>query len=630
MKSIILNFKFYFSLIITAIIITTVSCDDTYQLEIPFGVNSNEIILADSATSTNIMVYSTGDWDVKFQEPVNWASIDKIKGNKNNSILFSSSKNFGPARKVVLVLSKSGEEDILISIVQEGALIDLQFERNSVTLLRESAPVTIGLKNNLRYDLDGIEVEVIYDDEISEKWISQINITDSTFEFVSLDNNIKESRSARVYLRYTDGNETKRETYIDITQIDKELNVITFEELRNMIANSSDELLIQDESLALEGIVISENGNPNLETNPNTGRTSIDFTENDKTAYLQSFDGKYGFRLKTKTASDNNFRQFSKVTLSLNDLLLVKESNPIRYTLKDVKSQNLIIENVGSEIDVTPKIKSIQELIDDDIYTHVTLKDCEFAIPHGSYVFSNTGYVIQTNWNTGGTTSPRADTYPSVIRDRDGSSMTVLINYMVPWYKNSKPKGRGDMKGIIVHSKLERYGIEDGFIGKYSLRPLNESDVNASKAPATKTLVEWNWFANGHDTSGVDPIRKDEDGNVLPAFGVGKLFNTDSSASTGLGANFAHYANAASKGTGNSAMHYSTKWWNHLENRGEAFVFNFSTESIENASNFTVSFTQGGGSGTLTSMHFPTYWHIEYSTDGVNYTVLPDSKYATR
>lgn len=709
--------------LLALVLLANTRCDDDFEWDIPFGVATNAITIEATAGETHIMVYSTGEWNVKFEEPINWASIDKIMEEKNSTILFSYSENFGPSRKAILRLSKSGEEDILITITQEGSPAQIVFKEQKVTIPKTGLPITIGLTNNLRYNLDEIDVEVIYDDEISEKWVSEINITTETFEFVSLENNLGEDRTARVYLRYVDGEDKTYSTYVDLTQtiedaylnvaeeisyftkfaatstqdintnmnnvslsitgvesadgtdwiatniVDNQLQysltennsgktreakiiietsnkmfkaehqviqfntaskIVTFEELKGMITATSGVLALTDPIAALEGIVISDKDNLNMETNPNTAFNKIDFTVNDKTAYIQAIDGSHGVRIQTESVEDNVFNRYSKVTLSLKDLVLVKEANPERYTLQKVTASSLNEETTGTVSNLVAKEKTIAQLTDADIYTYVTLKETEFGVPYGMYMCVNRGYVVRIGTtNAGIVDGGYMDTYPVPIRDKEGSTMHVLVNSKPTWYLNLRSQGSGNMKGILVHTTSERYGI-DASLGRYSLRPFDESDVKVEGAPFSKKLVEWNWLKDGSDVTAAGSINKDADGNVLPVVGSGKLYCTAPSVSPNLGNSFHYVPDIDSKIAIGSAIQYNAKWWNTTTNTGEAFVFNFSTQDIASAKDWSINFTQGGGSGSTATYPIPTYWQIEYSTDGTNYTVLPNSKYVVR
>lgn len=701
-------------------------CEDDSDMDLSLAVNSNGIKVPAAGGATHIMVYSTGDWHAEFAEPVDWASIDKLEEKGNSSILFSYAQNFGAARKVIINLTKD-EEVKQISVIQEGITPVLKFPVTKFTVPKTSLPARFTLDTNLKHNLGNIVIDILYDDEVSEQWISEPKVTPESFEFFALENNLGETRSARVTLKFVDGLDVTYSTFVDITQsmdaaaistmpaetnltkfeasqlvkiegnmgsslyffeqkieyiggttdwisdlmivdslmtfdvatnesgIDRSakiiltlnaqghtytaehlvnqyaraFNIITFDELKAMIPGASGEMEITDAMSGLSGVVISDKGNPNMESNPNTAFNKIDFTENEKTAYLQALDGSSGLRIKTLTEDDNTFTRYSKATISLAGLTLVKESNPERYTLKGVSVSHINEMVAGTAAYIVTKEKYIGDLTDKDMYTYVTLRDVEFSVPYGTYLNANTGYVVKSDWNTGGITNGGyVDAVPTSFRDSKGNSMHLIINALVPWYKNLLPKGSGTMSGIIVNDKLIRYGTNNGYLGLYSLRVLEEEDIVMTNAAKSNTIVEWNWIKNGSDISAVGTVNKDSEGNVLPAIGTGKLYCTGST-STGLGSQPIYFPNAASKGGINSAMHYSAKWWNAAKNEGEAFVFNFSTTGI-NASNFTVNFTQGGGSGTAATMTFPAYWQVEYSTDGTNYTVLPNSTYSVR
>lgn len=703
-----------------------VSCEDDSDMDLSLAVNSNGLKLPATGGSTHIMVYSTGEWKAEFLQPVDWASINKVEEKGNSSIFFTYSQNFGAARKVIINLMKENETE-QIAVVQEGVTPTLKFPVTKYTVPKTSLPHRFNLTSNLKHNLDSIKVNILYDDETSEDWVSNIEIAEESFSFYALENNLGETRSARVTLSFTDGLDKEYSTFVDITQSMEEAtieqqtnetnftkfeaqgsvtlagnmltslsffqpnivytkgsgdwienlniggvtftydvannesgtdrsakiqltleaknktftiehtinqfatayNIYSISQLKALISGTSGQLVITDAMAAVSGIIISEKGNPNMESNPNTTFNKIDFTENEKTAYMQSTDGSTGLRIKTLTTGDNVFARYSKATVMLSGLTLVKESNPERYTLKDLGASNILEIEPGSASNIVQKEKYIGNLTDNDIYTFVTLKDVEFSLPYGGYMNVNTGYTVKSNWNTQGITDGGyVDAVPTSFRDNKGGSMRLLINALVPWNRNLLPKGSGTMSGIIVNDKLIRYGINDGNIGRYSLRVIEESDIKLTSSAKAATLVEWNWIKNGTDISGIGTVSKDGDGNVLPAIGSGKLYCTGSTT-TGLGAQPIYFADAASKEVINSAMHYAAKWWNTTKNEGEAFVFNFSTSGIS-GNNFTINFTQGAGSGSAATLGFPTYWQVEYSTDGTSYTTLPNSTYCVR
>jgi len=402
----------------------------------------------------------------------------------------------------------------------------------------------------------------------------------------------------------------------------------TFAELRSLISSETGELQLAGTNKSLEGIVISDAGNPNMEVNPNLTYSSIDFAESAKTAYIQSLDGNYGLRVKAATEADNTLSRYSKVTINIDGLTLVKESNPERYTLKGLTSSNLASSVAGTASDVVSKIRTISTLSDVDLYTFVELTGVEVALPYGSYFNINVGYTLLTDWNLKGTsTAPRVDATPTLLKDITGNTLNLLTNIKASWARNTLPTGAGSVKGIVVHSKLLRYGYGTGEIGRYSLRVLEGAAISMNEASTLKKLVEWNWI--GETTQTATPIVKNEDGTVAAKIGTGSLSCTVSAAVPALGAHPIYHTDPNSKDIPNGALQYNTNWWNTGTNTGEAFVFKFSTSGLT-GKNLTVDFSQGGGSGSATTMHIPVYWQIEYSTNGTDFTVLPNSTYGIR
>lgn len=61
---------------------------------------------------------------------------------------------------------------------------------------------------------------------------------------------------------------------------------------------------------------------------------------------------------------------------------------------------------------------------------------------------------------------------------------------------------------------------------------------------------------------------------------------------------------------------------------GYAVALKFSTEGA--GANLSLNFTNSQGNAGGTSIYGPVYWQVEYSTDGVNFTVLPESGFCCR
>lgn len=505
--------------------------------------------------------------------------------------------------------------------------------RTSSQLTKGAKLDTVVLKGNMGVHFPLFESVVTY--EQGSNWIEDISLkNDSLLVLAVRENESGMDRNAQVQLRLTiDGTNLIQFTH-HVFQSKEDFALVTFEEVRGMIKAASGTTIISAQLRALEGIVVSDEGNPNMETNPNTAFNRLDLTETYRTAYIQSLDGKYGFRLKFVNAGENTLKRFSKVRISVDGMTLEKDAAPTRYTIHGVRASDVVWEEAGSELDLPNKIKTIEQLTDEDIYTQVTLSAVNIAVPYGGYMNTNGGYLTRTSWNSAGILNGGyTDAIPTRIFDKQGSAMNILVNASAPWARNTLPKGTGTISGVIVHDKLKRFGGGDGDIGRYAIRPIDVNSIALDNQGQVHTLVEWNWIANGQSlcvaTSASD-IKKDAEGNILPAVGIGTLHATVEGANFGMGAHPICNTNLAHNGVHSSAFQYTgVKWWNAAENKGEGFVFNFSSKNIT-AQGLMMNFTIGGGSGSDASNHIPTYWQVEYSLDGINYNVLPNSTFAVR
>ena len=129
----------------------------------------------------------------------------------------------------------------------------------------------------------------------------------------------------------------------------------------------------------------------NMGANPMTTESTINYEMCKKTAYVESIDGSMGFLIETETADDNIFMRYSRIQLSLKGVRLVHDTDPGRFALKGVKSAMIISSQLGTAADIPRKEQRIGQLTDDDIYTYVTLTDCELPIRKGPLTPINEG-----------------------------------------------------------------------------------------------------------------------------------------------------------------------------------------------------------------------------------------------
>ena len=98
----------------------------------------------------------------------------------------------------------------------------------------------------------------------------------------------------------------------------------------------------------------------------------VDISDNFKTGYVQSLDGKYGFKLVFNGVYDFRMPLFSRVKIDLSGAL-VEPVEPAGYVISGLDNEcyEILAENVA----VSPKIRRISELTDDDVFTYVVISE---------------------------------------------------------------------------------------------------------------------------------------------------------------------------------------------------------------------------------------------------------------
>ena len=349
-----------------------------------------------------------------------------------------------------------------------------------------------------------------------------------------------------------------------------------------------------------------------------TGQTSIDYTETYRTAYIQSLDGSQGFMIKTVTEDDNIFERYSKVRILLKGVTVEAESNPERYILKKVTSAMVMSSVSGSAADIPQKVKHYNELTDMDVYTWVTLADCELPVRKGSLTPINEGYARNTGAN-------RETKYPMLVRDRNGDSFYMLTNTTCKYRRDGSmlPYGSGNISGVLVHETHDRFvwmGSKDmGDIGRYQIRHLTREDIALEKDfenSFSALLTEYRYGKleshifrpttgdNGYltftrpdeksgdagwgvsDPSYLGPIgNKDNLDKEGPTAGI-HTGNINGNGVVENGKQMCTDKGTNSDGKGNlssaefSAWTNKCQWWNTETDRSEAWLLHFSTQGI--------------------------------------------------
>ena len=356
--------------------------------------------------------------------------------------------------------------------------------------------------NNLVPYADQIVYDITYDTPVEEgnEWLSEPMLTDEGLTFSLTQNDSSEARSATLNLSYADALGVSVSAVCKITQRAYP-TAVDFATVRGMTPGEI--------SLAgyIEGFVVSDPASKNIVSSPQTGQYAFDRTENDRTVYLESTDGRYGFCLKFATEDDNTLERFSKVRLSLDGAILEKKAVPECYTITGLTAANILETSTPDEFKIPVKTKRIAELTDDDIFTLVSVPDLEIMCKDGAYTNCTDGYSLKDDVNPIGATAPRWDVAPLMCYDKTGEVIHMLTNAAVPWRRFSSGRdlefysvvaqGSGTFRGIVVADDVAP--VRFGDLGRYQLRAMTQGEIALTEEPFSKTIVEWNWNDRQND-----------------------------------------------------------------------------------------------------------------------------------
>jgi len=364
-----------------------------------FGPYKKEIIAPWKGGTGSIPVLANQPYDIELINPDNgWLTLDtEGRGTHftgDDYFKFQATTNDGFPRMEGIRLWTHNRADT-IYIKQEGFITPkLDFSTRSIMVLGDGGQATAQLSTNL--ELEDLRQSIVYTSADEGGWISDLDISNG-FLILQTDPNADPEalRNARITLSYRDGWNRTISSTVYLTQANAKNEFgheISFSEVRDLVG-------IVNKDVYIEGRIISDIGNGNNGENMMTGQTSIDYTETYRTAYIQSLDGSQGFMIKTVTEDDNIFERYSKVRILLKGVTVEAESNPERYILKKVTSAMVMSSVSGPAADIPQKVKRYNELTDMDVYTWVTLADCELPVRKGSLTPINEGYARSTNAN---------------------------------------------------------------------------------------------------------------------------------------------------------------------------------------------------------------------------------------
>lgn len=380
------------------------------------------------------------------------------------------------------------------------------------------------------------------------------------------------------------------------------------------------------EGTFIEGIV--SGSGPNAELNLNIAPGIVDTSINDKTAYIESADGRYGFRLKFQTPDDNILKTGDMVRLDLAYCTVSKASNPDRYTIYGLRRES--VHKLG-KASLPLKEKRLSELTDDDLYTRVTVPGLELLAKQGSWCNIYERCALRSRFNDFAAvkygspeTSAAMDGWCTMLLSDEGETVMMMVNSLCPWRRDRLdiPQGAGPVSGVLVHHDVRRYG---GDVGRWCLRPMEESDIVLGAESSYETVCQWDWNRNYHFSLNFSSgeVRcidsKGMRGEVHPDYGQGLLSSQGGDRLSVMPEFDARNSEDGQIGTGARAaaalrINSETSSWYDAGGNPQGLVVSTSTEGYTGS--LFVFFSFAAGIAEQQSSGFPVDWIIQYSTDG--------------
>ncbi len=394
----------------------------------------------------------------------------------------------------------------------------------------------------------------------------------------------------------------------------------------------------------LEGVVVSDYRSHNMELNPNLAFDRVDRTVNDCTVYVQASDGSLGIRLVFDEPSENRLARYDRVRLDLNGCNLTHAVDPDCLTVTGLTAANVVEVTPGTAEGVPVKLRYINELTDQDLYTFVTLRDAEFVFKEGAYTniwepYSQfTEELHSYNYNV----SNRMDGWASLVRDAQGSAIYMLVNTRCTWRRNGRslPQGMGTLSGVVVHTPMRRYG---GEMGRYSIRPLDEGDIAVSRKKNSPWRCLTGWLLDGSAgaslefelmgyQSGLNKENGKSGDRILNDTGSRAYLWTDNNAYTYVDYDYNALGSDNKGWVSSGAIIFkalTSEWycWNEADQvvGSHALLVEFSTRKISGTT-LCVSLEAGiGNHDANLSWNFPQEWKAEYAVDGGAFQPLKDA-----
>ena len=499
--------KLYIRLLFAAVtLLSLAACEKQPETPVELGVKEDAATLPASGGSYLIDVLANGGWTASADAA--WLSFPEgAAGTGDLALVVAFEENDGADRTGKVTLSGGGKSRT-VTLTQKGLLFTgIEFLSGNFLAAAEggvhSAPIRCS------------EAELVFSvdcGESQEPWVSEIRMNSGAVEFNVAGNDGEAVRTAE--LTVASGSDPSMKAVLHIAQpgIPQTLKSVDFAQLKSMLGEAGSVTI--DEELVLEGRVISDNSENNGGENLNISSTLKDDTRASRVVYVQNETATSGLLVEFATVGDNTTARFDRLRLLLKGMTLTRRggtAEPVRYELSGATVSNVLETVSGTAGDLPRKERRIKFLTDDDVYTYVTLTDCEIPIRKGPFVPVDLRYTSVMN------------KYPMPLRDIHGNATFLMSNVGCAWARDGKglPEGSGAVSGVIVHEKCDNFEWDGsvaaarlaegvnldyitgvGTVSRYQIRPVTRSEIAIAdkfEDGFSEMLAEFRYMNKVHD-----------------------------------------------------------------------------------------------------------------------------------
>ena len=206
------------SYILATAVVLLSSCQQKLEFLHDLTLSNSTVNMPAEESWHVVAVYSNDDWTAYFSEPVEWATLDVVKGEKGiGRIQLDCIENLGLKRSAKVVVKSGTQTDTLHVNQYSGVKTpEFAFAKSSVELSGESARVSVKLSTNLGQDVDRTVVSVTDAQGNVVDWISSVLVTPETVVF-SVKSTVVE-RQATLLLTLSDSDGKTYTTSLTIIQ----------------------------------------------------------------------------------------------------------------------------------------------------------------------------------------------------------------------------------------------------------------------------------------------------------------------------------------------------------------------------------------------------------------------------